>query len=68
MDDHRRLTLFQVVLQNIEIAYHLDILQGTLFTLCDIIAQSILVRPTGNYYYYSSNSSKDISLLDCLGL
>ena len=67
MDDHRRLTLFQLVLQNSETLYHLEIIDATLFALCDVIAQSILVRPTGNTYP-SSNSSKDISLLDRLGL
>ena len=68
MDDHRRLALFQLVLQNIETLYHLEIIDATLFALCDVIAQSILVRATGNCYHYSSNSSKDISLLDRLGL
>ena len=67
MDDHRCLTLFQLVLQTLEIRHHLDIIQGTLFALCDVIAQTILVRTTGNDYYLS-NSSKDISMLDCLGL
>ena len=71
MDDHRCLTLFQLVFkwQNIKIKYCLNIIQGTLFAFCDVMAQSILVRSTtDNGYYYSSNSSKDISLLDCLGL
>ena len=69
VDHHRRLTLFQFV-QNVEtrILYHLAIIQGTVFALCDVIAQSILVRTTGNTYHHSSNSSKDISLLDRLGL
>ena len=66
MDHHRCcLTLFQLVLQNIEILYRIEI---ALFGLCDVIAQSILVRTTGNGYHYSSDSSKDISLLDCVGL
>ena len=64
---YRYLTLFQLVLQNVEILYHLDIIEGTVFALCDIIAQSILVRANNNHHY-SSNSSKDISLLDRLGL
>ena len=67
MDDHRCLTLFQLVLQNIEILYRFGIIQGTLSAFCDVIAQSILVRTTGNTYHLS-NSSKDISMLDCLGL
>ena len=67
MDDHRCLTFFQFLLQNVRIQTHLVIIDSTLFALCDVIAQSILVRPTGNDYYLS-NSSKDISLLDCLGL
>ena len=57
-----------MVLQNLEIL-HLQIIDVTVVAFCDFIAQSILVRPTGNtYHYYSSNSSKDISLLDCVGL
>ena len=68
MDDHRFLNLFQLVLQTLEILNHLDIIDITLFGLCDVIAQSILVRTTGNGYYYSSNCLKDISLLDRLGL
>ena len=67
MDDYRCLTLFQLVLQTVEILYHLAIIDVTIFALCDVMAQSILVRPTGNGYDLS-NSSKDISLLDCLGL
>ena len=70
--DHHRccLTSFQLVLllQTIKILYHIEIIEITIFAACDVIAQSILVRPTGNGYYYSFNSSKDISLLDCLGL
>ena len=66
VDDHWCLTLFQLVSQNIE--YHLVIINVTLFALCDVMAQSILVRTTGNCDHYSSNYSKDISLLDCLGL
>ena len=68
MDDHRCLTLFELVLQNVETVYHLEIIDVTLFALCDVIAQTILVRTTGNTHHYSSNSSKDISMLDCLGL
>ena len=68
INDNRCLTFFQLVLQNVEILYHLNILQATLFALCDVMAQSILVRTTGKAYHYSSNCSKDISLLDCLGL
>ena len=60
--------LFQLVLQNVEILYHFQIIDVTVFALCDFIGQSILVRPTGNDYDYSSNSSKDISLLDWVGL
>ena len=67
MDEHRCF-LFQLVLQNVKILYHLSIILTTLFALCDVIAQSILVCPTSNAYHYSSNCSKDISLLDCLGL
>ena len=66
-DDHRCLNFFELVLQNIEILRHFEIIEVTLFALCDVMAQSILVRTTGNDYYLS-NSSKDISLLDCLGL
>ena len=68
--DHANcLTLFQsLVLQDIEIQYHLGIIQYTVFACCDFIAQFVLVRTTDNVYHYSSNSSKDISLLDCLGL
>ena len=68
MDDHRCLTLFELVSQNVETVYHFEIIEVTLFALCDVMAQSILVRTTGNCYHYSSNSSKDISLLDRLGL
>ena len=71
MDDHRCLTLFQLVVQNIEIAHHLEIIGVTIFAYCDFTAQFILVRTTGNIAYhllYSSNSSKDISLLDYVGL
>ena len=46
MDDHPCFTLFQLVLQNIEIVYRLDIIQGITFALCDVMAQSILVRTT----------------------
>ena len=46
---YRYLTLFQLVLQNVEILYHLDIIEGTVFALCDIIAQSILVRASNNH-------------------
>ena len=42
------LTLFQLILQNVEILYHLEIIQGTLFAFCDVIAQSILVCTTLN--------------------
>ena len=52
MDDHRFLNLFQLILQTIEILYHLNIIDATSFGLCDVIAQSILVRPTGNGYYH----------------
>ena len=69
MDDYHCLTsLLQLILQNVEILYHLEIIEITLFGFCDVIAQSILVRPTGNGYHYSSNCSKDISLLDRVGL
>ena len=68
MHDHCSLTLFQLIIQNIEIQYQLQIIDVTAFACSDFIAQMILVRPTGNAYYYSSNFSKDISLLDCLGL
>ena len=66
-DDHRCSNLFELVVQNAESLYHFEIIEVTLFALCDVMAQSILVRPTGNYHY-SFNSSKDISLLDRLGL
>ena len=52
VDDHRCLTLFQLILQTLEILYHLNITEITIFGLCDVIAQSILVRPTGNGYHY----------------
>ena len=70
MDDHGCLILFWLVVQTLGIAYHLAIIEVTLFACCDFIAQSILVRTTGNAYHllYSSNSSKDISLLDYVGL
>ena len=63
--DHHRccLTLLQLVLQNM---YYVEITEVTIFAFCDAIAQSILVCTTGNAYH-SSNSSKDISLLDRLG-
>ena len=69
LDDHCCLTLFQLVLQNIEIPY-CAVIQSTVFACCDFIAQSILVRTTGNahHLFHSSNCSKDISLLDCVGL
>ena len=66
-DDHRCLNFFELVLQNVETVNRINIIENTFFALCDVIAQSILVRPTGNAYHLS-NSSKDISLLDCLGL
>ena len=50
MDDHRCLTLFQLVLQSIEILYHFQITQGTIFAFCDVMAQFILVRTPGNAY------------------
>ena len=66
MDHHHCcLTLFQLVAQNIEILSYLEI---TIVALSDVIPQFILVRPTGDCYHYWSNSSKDISLLYCLGL
>ena len=65
MDDHACLTLFQSVVQNVD---HLSIIDATLFALCDVTAQSILVRSTANSYHYSSDFLKDISLLDRLGL
>ena len=68
MDYHRFLNLFRLILQTIEILYHLQIIEVTLFALCDVIAQTILVRTTDNGYHHSSNSSKDISMLDRLGL
>ena len=68
MDNHRCLTLFELVLQNVETVYQINLIDGTLFALCDVMAQSILVCTTGNTHHYSSNSSKDISLLDHLGL
>ena len=68
MDDHRCLTLFQLFLQNIETQYYdLDIIENTVFACCDFITQIILVRTTGNAYYFS-NFLKDISLLDCVEL
>ena len=52
MDYHGCLTLFQLVVQNyqnMEIAYHLEIIEVTVFACCDFIAQLILVRmATGN--------------------
>ena len=68
MDDHRCLTLFQLVLQTLEMEHHFDIIIVTTFACSDFIAQSILVSTTDNSYHYSSNSSKDILLLDYLGL
>ena len=69
-DDNRCSTLFQLVvqIQNVETVYSFEIIQATMFACCDFMAQTILVCPTGNGYYHLSNSSKDISLLDCLGL
>ena len=46
MDDHDCLILFQLVVQTI--AYHIQIIEVTLFACCDFIAQSILVRTIGN--------------------
>ena len=57
MDDHHCLTLFQLFLQTLQILYHLQIIDATIFGLCDVIAQIILVRTTDNGYHYSSNSS-----------
>ena len=45
----------------------MEMIQVTIFAVCEFIAQFILVRTTGNAYHLS-NSSKDISLLDCLEL
>ena len=67
MDNHHCLTLCELVVQNNEMEYHLAIIQATIFALCEVIAQFILVRTTGNTYHLS-NFSKDISLLDYLGL
>ena len=45
MDDyHCSTSLLQLILQNVEILYHLEIIEITLFGFCDVIAQSILVR------------------------
>ena len=52
IDDHCCLTLFQLVLQKVEIQYHLQIIQSIIFAFCDVMAQSILVRTTGNAYHY----------------
>ena len=66
VDDYGWLALFQLVVQNIEIMYPLQIIETTLFACCDFIAQFILVRTTDNAHHllYSFSSSKDISLLD----
>ena len=45
--------------------YRIFIIENTFFALCDVMSQSILVRPTGIIYLILH---KDISLLDCLGL
>ena len=58
MDYHRCLASLQLVLQNVKLEYHLQIIQSIIFASCDVIAQSILVRTTGNNYHYSSNSRK----------
>ena len=51
MDDHHCLTFFfQLVLQSIEILYHFQITQGTIFAFCDVMAQFILVRTADNAY------------------
>ena len=68
VDDDNCLTLFQFVLQNVKTQYHLNIIEATVFALCNFMAQIILVRTTGNTYHYLSNFLKDISLLDYLGL
>ena len=51
LDNHDCLTLFQLVVQKIEIVYRLEIIQATVFALCDFITQFILVRTTGNFYH-----------------
>ena len=55
VNDHRCLTLFELVLQNVETVYHLYIIDITAFALCDVMAQSILVRKTGKDYYLSNS-------------
>ena len=57
--------------QNLEIVVPSKAIQSTIFACCDFIAQSILVRTTDNTHHLlhsSTNCSKDISLLDCVGL
>ena len=51
IDDHGCLILFQL-LDVQTIVYHFQIIGVTLFTCCDFIAQSILVRTTGNTYLF----------------
>ena len=67
-DDHGYLNFLQLVLQRIEIQYHIGIIQVTLFALCDFIAQSILVRTMAMVIIIHLIFQKDISLLDRLGL
>ena len=57
VDDHRCLTLFQLAVQKLEIRYHIDIIDATVFACCDVIAQIILVRTTGSVYHYPFNAS-----------
>ena len=44
MNYHCCFNFFQLVVQNIEIVYHLQIMQAISFACCDFIAQSVLVR------------------------
>ena len=51
--------------------YSSEVIQITVFAFCDFIAQSILVPTTSNAHHLlhsSTNCSKDILLLDCVGL
>ena len=44
MNYHGCLIFLKLVVQSVEVVYHLQIIQGIAFAFCDFIAQSVLVR------------------------
>ena len=54
IDDHGCLTLFQLVVQNNETVYHIQIIRIVIFACSDFMAQLILVRTTGQSLSFTS--------------